>query len=81
MHSASAGPAVGGTSEGISGGISEEIDHLANYVRNTPGKNVTEITAALNIPQRTVERWVKKLKGQGEIVFIEPRKSGGYFRK
>jgi hypothetical protein len=35
--------------------------------------------AALDIPQRTVERWLKKLKQQGEIVFAGSRKTGGYF--
>jgi ATP-dependent DNA helicase RecG len=64
---------------GINGGITEGIDRLADYIKNTPGRNVTEMTAALDIPQRTVERWLKKLKEQGEIVFSGPKKSGGYF--
>lgn len=50
-----------------------------SVVVNTPGKNVTEITAALDIPQRTIERWLKKLREQGRIVFIGPKKTGGYF--
>ncbi len=73
----------GGISGGISGGtdgaITEGIDRLADYIRNTPGKNVTEITAAMDIPQRTIERWLKKLREQGRIVFIGPKKTGGYF--
>jgi len=69
----------GGMSGGKDGGIMEGIDRLAEYIRNTPGRNVTEITTALDIPQRTIERWLKKLKEQGEIVFSGPRKSGGYF--
>jgi ATP-dependent DNA helicase RecG len=68
----------GGISGGVNGGITEVIDRLADYIRNTPGRNVTEITAALNIPQRTVERWLKKLREQERIVFIGPRKTGGY---
>ena len=66
-------------SGGKDGGITEGIDLLAEYIRNTPGKNVTEIAAALNIPQRTVERWLKKLREQGTIIFTGPRKTGGYF--
>ena len=73
------GGANGGISGGIDGGTKEGIDRLSDYIRNTPGRNVTEITAALDIPQRTIERWIKKLKEQGEIVFSGPRKSGGYF--
>lgn len=68
----------GGVNGGISGGITEGIKRLADYIKNAPGRNVAEITAALDIPQRTVERWLKKLKGEGEIVFIGSRKTGGY---
>jgi ATP-dependent DNA helicase RecG len=68
-----------GISGGVNGGITDGIGRLAYYIRNIPGRNVTEITAALDIPQRTVERWIKKLREQGEIVFSGPRKSGGYF--
>ena len=72
-------PASEGEGGGVNGGIAEGIDCLADYIRNTPGRNVTEITATLNIPQRTVERWLKKLREQGRIVFIGPLKTGGYF--
>ncbi len=75
----------GGTNGGISGatdgGIMEGIERVADYIRNTPGRKVTEITTALNIPQRTVERWIKKLREQGKIVFVGPRKTGGYHAK
>jgi ATP-dependent DNA helicase RecG len=69
----------GGISGGADGGITEGIDRLADYIRNTPGRNVTEITVALDIPQRTIERWLKKLREQREIVFTGPRETGGYF--
>ena len=52
------GGANSGISGGTDGGIAEGIDRLADYIRNTPGKNVTEITATLDIPQRTIERWL-----------------------
>ena len=68
----------GGVNGGTDGGIKEGIDRLADYIRNTPGRNVTEIAAALNIPSKTIERWIKKLREQGRIVFIGPRKTGGY---
>ena len=69
----------GGVNGGTDGGITEGIDRLADYIKNTPGRNVTEITATLNIPRRTAERWLKKLREQGMIVFTGPRKTGGYF--
>jgi biotin operon repressor len=39
---------------------------------------VSEINTALNIPSKTVERLIKKLREQGMIVFSGPRKTGGY---
>ena len=68
-----------GISEGINGGVNEGINRLLEFIRKNPGKRVVEIAAALNIPSKTIERWIKKLKEQGEIIFSGPRKSGGYF--
>jgi ATP-dependent DNA helicase RecG len=67
-----------GISEGTNGGVNEGINRLREFVRNQPGKRVSEISAALDIPSKTVERWVKKLREQGVIVFRGPRKTGGY---
>ena len=66
-------------SEGINGGAAEEINRLVNYIRSSPGRNVKQITTALNLPQRTIERRIKKLREQGKIVFTGSRKTGGYF--
>ena len=67
-----------GINEGINVGANEGINRLREFVRNQPGKRVSEISAALDIPSKTVERWVKKLREQGVIVFRGPRKTGGY---
>jgi DNA-binding transcriptional ArsR family regulator len=40
---------------------------------------VKQIAVALNLPQRTVEHWLKKLNEQGRIVFTGSPKAGGYF--
>jgi ATP-dependent DNA helicase RecG len=68
----------GGMGGGTDGGITEGINSHADYIKNTPGRNVTKITVDLDIPERSVEQWLKKLREQGEIVFIGPRKTGGY---
>ncbi|MBN1662032.1 MAG: putative DNA binding domain-containing protein [Deltaproteobacteria bacterium] len=68
-----------GISEGISGGVNEGINQLWEFIRKNPGKRVVEISAALNIPAKTIERWLKKLKEQGRIIFTGSRKTGGYF--
>lgn len=72
------GGANGGANGGLSGGVAEGVDRLADYIRNTPGRNVKQIAAALNLPQRTVERRLKKLKEQGRIIFTGSPKTGGY---
>jgi DNA-binding MarR family transcriptional regulator len=60
-------------------GINEGIKRLFEFVRNNPGKRVTEIASALNVPPKTIERWIKKLREQEKIIFIGTRKTGGYF--
>jgi len=47
------------TSEGISGGINEGINRILEFIRKNPGKRVIEISAATNIPSKTIERWIK----------------------
>jgi ATP-dependent DNA helicase RecG len=63
----------------ISGGVNEGINRLLEFIRKNPGKRIVEIAAALNIPSKTIERWLKKLREQEKIVFIGSRKTGGYF--
>jgi len=38
-------PASEGINGGTDGGITEGKDRLVDYIRNTPGRNVTEISA------------------------------------
>lgn len=51
------------------------------FIQKYSGKRVIEIATALNIPPKTVERRIKKLREQGKIVFVGPRKTGGYHAK
>jgi ATP-dependent DNA helicase RecG len=66
-------------SEETNGGINERISKFLASIRNNPGKRVVEIAAALNIPSKTIERWIKKLREQGRVIFTGSRKTGGYF--
>jgi ATP-dependent DNA helicase RecG len=68
----------GGINEGISEGANEGINRLLEFIQGNSGKRVVEIATALNVPSKTVERWIKKLREQGRIVFVGPRKTGGY---
>ncbi|MBN1664456.1 MAG: winged helix-turn-helix domain-containing protein [Deltaproteobacteria bacterium] len=68
-----------GVNEGANGGINEGINRILEFIRKNPGKRVVEIAVASNVPSKTIERWIRKLREQGKITFTGPRKSGGYF--
>jgi ATP-dependent DNA helicase RecG len=50
-----------GVGEGVTGGVNE----LVECIRANAGKRSMQIKEALNLPQRTLERWLKQLKGDG----------------
>ncbi|HDQ41682.1 MAG TPA: winged helix-turn-helix transcriptional regulator [Desulfonatronum sp.] len=54
------------------------VNALLSHVRNHPGQNTGEISQALGLPRRTVERRIKELKSQGRIEFRGAPKTGGY---
>jgi ATP-dependent DNA helicase RecG len=64
---------------GVSGGVSGGVNDLLIYIKNNPGKKSKEIKTALNLPQRTLERWLKELREQNKIIFQGAPKTGGYF--
>ena len=64
-----------GVNEGISGGI----NRLFNFIKSNPGKRTVEISKQLNVPRKTIERWIKKLKLRKKITFKGSNKTGGYF--
>ena len=68
-----------GQGEGVSGGVSGGVDEILNYIRMKPGVKTTEIAAALDIPQRTLERGLKRLKDEKKVIFKGAPKIGGYF--
>jgi ATP-dependent DNA helicase RecG len=65
--------------EGVSEGVSEGVISLFEYIGNNPGQRVPAISQALNIPSKTLERWLKKLKNEGKIRYEGSAKSGGYW--
>ena len=61
------------------GGVSGGVNNLLDFIKANPGKKSKEIKAALNLPQRTLERWLKELREQKKIEFQGPPKTGGYY--
>lgn len=60
---------------GVSGGVND----ILVLIENNPGINVSSIKSLLNIPQRTIERWINQLKKENKIEFKGAPKTGGYF--
>lgn len=67
------------SSEGVNGGVNEGVSTVLKYVSDHPGKRVPHIAKQLHVPQKTIERWIKKLKGEGKIIYKGSAKTGGYF--
>jgi len=70
-----------GVSEGVSEGITEGIKGLFDYIKKNPGLRTPALSNKLNVPDKTIERWLKRLKDQQKVVFRGSRKTGGYFSK
>ncbi len=64
--------------EKLNEGINEGINQLLKFIENNPLKRVSQIQKVLNIPQKTLERWIKQLKVQDKIEYQGSNKTGGY---
>lgn len=62
--------------KGVNGGV----NGLLSYVQTHPGQRASEMAAALNLSQRTIERWLKQLKDTNKIEFRGAQKTGGYHK-
>ena len=68
-----------GISEGLNEGLNEGINALLEHVKKSPGQRVPQIEHVLNIPSKTIERWIAVLKERGAIEYRGSKKTGGYF--
>lgn len=62
-------------------GINEGINELLEYIQKNPSKRVSHFEKEMNVPAKTLERWIKKLKEDEKIAFEGSKKSGGYVAK
>ncbi len=70
---------IGGLGEGVNEGVSEGVNSLLVYIRKNPGQRIIHISQALKVPQKTLERWIKKLKKERKIKYKGSFKTGGYW--
>lgn len=59
-------------------GINEGINDVFDFISQNPGCRVPKISAELDIPEKTVERRIKKLKEENKIEYVGSNKTGGY---
>lgn len=69
----------GGVNGGVSGGVSGGEEELYSEISKKEGLNAKQLQLRLNIPMRTIERWIKKLKQEKRIEFKGAAKTGGYY--
>lgn len=67
-----------GINEGVNGGASGGVSLLLELIQRSPGLRTPQISKAVGVPVKTLERWIKKLKEDGFIEFKGSTKSGGY---
>ncbi|MDY0208192.1 MAG: ATP-binding protein [Pseudomonas sp.] len=63
------------------GGVIGGVNSLFDFIQVNPGLSAKAISDKLNVPQRTIERWIKSLREREQIEFRGAPKTGGYFIK
>ena len=64
-----------------SGIIPDSDNPVLDFILHHPGYRANQISTALNIPLRTLQRELSRLKVSGKITFRGAPKNGGYFEK
>ncbi len=63
------------------GDVAESDNPVLDFILKHPGRRSNQIAEALNIPLRTLQRELSRLKSTGQITFRGAPKNGGYFGK
>jgi len=75
----------GRASGGINGGINEAAEDyvkaLTEFIEKNPGLRMPQIAEAMNVPRKTIEKRLKKLKSACLIEFRGTKRTGGYWVK
>ena len=77
----SGGRVVEGVNEGMDEGMGEGVKSLLVFIHEMPGLRAPQLSKALGVPAKTLERWLKLLKERNRIEFRGSRRLGGYRRK
>ena len=70
---------LGGVNGGVNGGLYEEANDLLALIEATPGINTKQLVSLTCKSQRSIERWLQRLREAGKIEFRGASKKGGYW--
>ena len=68
-----------GVIEGVGKDIKEKLASILCILNEQPGLRTTMLSSKTDIPVKSVERYVKRLKDAGLIKYSGSSKFGGYF--
>ncbi|NOY81147.1 MAG: hypothetical protein GXP31_09095 [Kiritimatiellaeota bacterium] len=68
-----------GVTGGVTAGVTAGVKRLRLFIASNPGKRIPELSQALNVPPKTLERWLRDLRKQGLVEFRGASRSGGYW--
>ena len=63
------------------GGVTGGVTGLLLLIKENPGLRLPQLAEQLQKPKDTVDKWLRKLKANGKIIFRGAPKTGGYFAK
>lgn len=72
-------PSNGDQIEGVHEGVHEGVARLLEFIRTNPGRRTPQISRAMRVPVKTLERWLRRLREEGKIEFRGSPKTGGYW--
>lgn len=66
---------------GVNGAVFGGVNPISDFIMKHPGIRANQISEALGIPLRTLQRELSRLKACGQIEFRGAPKNGGYWQK
>lgn len=70
-----------GVNEGASEGVSEGVNRLLKLIKDNPGRRKPYFASSMNVPAKTIERWLKHVRESQKVEFRGATKTGGYYIK
>ena len=67
--------------EGANEGANEGVNRLLKLIEENPGNRKPYFVSSMNVPEKTMERWLKYLRESQKIEFRGAAKTGGYYSK